>query len=392
MGPAGEPARGAAPAPVPRKRDKRLFLLVLSLCAGVLAVEGALRVVLFADWMRGKELANHLRREELYASPESADYWKLDVLFRRAKLMGQPHPGFDARTGWLSEEIDPTTLAHADEARLGMRRPVLLFGDSFAQCVDRAGACWQDLLEQSELAPRFGLLNYGVGGYGLDQAVLLSRLALERFRERDPVVVMAILVDDDLERCFLRLRGHPKPWFSQEGDALVAHPTGAADPLAFVRADPPAIRSYLWRGLLFGAGCVERETAQRWCETLEPLSEREALCRRMLVELRDDLVARGLSFFFLLFHGEGLAASPEPVGWQEPFLYRVFEEEHMPFVSSKRWLRQHASTAGVGFETFYYQDGAGLNHFNELGNRIAFEALRQGLLGSCEPHAYLGAR
>lgn len=159
-----------------------------------------------------------------------------------------------------------------------------------------------------------------------------------------------------------------------------------------MRADPPEIRSYFWRGLLFGAGCVERETAQRWCETPVPLPEREALCRRLLTEFRDELETRGISYFFLLFHGQGLAAAPVPSGWQEPFLYRVFEEERMPFVSSKRGLRAHAQADAVGFDAFYYQEGPGLNHFNELGNQVAFEALRQGLLGSFEPYTYLGER
>lgn len=88
---------------------------------------------------------------------------------------------------------------------------------------------------------------------------------------------MAILVDDDLDHCFLRLRGHPKPWFAGEGGALVAHPPAAETPLAFVDAEPPAIRSYLGRWLLFGLGRLSPDTAERRAGTVPPLAEREAL-------------------------------------------------------------------------------------------------------------------
>ena len=173
--------------PARRARGKwwrRALLAGLALIAALLTLEGVLRAVLFSESLRDSAPAEKLRRAPLFASPSSADFWKLHVLFRRPHFTSKRHRGFDARTGWLADEIDAATLAHADEPRLAGRRPVLFFGDSFAQCVDRAGDCWEELLEASDLAPRFALLTSGVGGYGLDQMLVLLRLVLPRFEGR----------------------------------------------------------------------------------------------------------------------------------------------------------------------------------------------------------------
>ena len=112
---------------------------------------------------------------------------------------------------------------------------MLLFGDSFCECATPPEECWQGLLERSPLGPRFALVNYGTGGYGLDQVLLLARRVLDRWRGRDPLVVVGILVDDDLDRDALALRNFPKPRFRladgvpQQGPAMTPLPALAVE-------------------------------------------------------------------------------------------------------------------------------------------------------------------
>lgn len=362
--------------------------LALALALGLAGLEAGLRVVLFADVFDGTALATRLRRPELYSHHLCPDYWVLKVRFARERQRPREHEALDPELGWRKKEIAAGTLAHTGEAGLAGRRPVLLFGDSFAQCVPRASACWEDLFERSEFASRYALLNYGVGGYGLDQVALLARGAVARFE--DPIVVIGILVDDDLDRIYLPLRELPKPWFALDGQGeLVLHPPEGHDAAAYARDHPPGIASYLGRALLFGSGWFDRRRALSWTSAADHEQEKRALAERLLLDLRDQLAARRIPFFFVLFHGRQGLESRGPYGWQEPFLYELFEREGLAFVSSKRWLRKHQREQGTAPDEFFFTQGRGLNHYDDLGIAVVFEALRQGLLGCYEPYAYL---
>ena len=386
----GAPPAAAGAAPRRRLRPRQVALrIALAIVVGVVLLEGSLRFLLFSDALAKTRVAARLRRPELYSAAECRDYWKLEVLFSTLPRRARPHRQLDERVGWRKRDLDPATLAHVDEAKLAGRRPVLLFGDSYAQCVSSVNACWQDLLERSELAESLALLNYGVGGYGLDQMLLLARAVLDRFEAADPIVVIALLVDDDLDRPWLPLRNNPKPWFSLADGELVLHPMEETDSVSWVHAHPPRIPSYLARLLLFGSGWLRSSTAIRFTPDRGHEAGKKALDERLLDSLTAELRERELRFFFLLLHGQGALVAPGPSGWQEPFLYDYFQMRGLPFVSSKRWLLSRARVTGAKLDSFYIADGPGKNHYNDEGNAVAFEALLQGLLGHFEPYEYL---
>ncbi len=370
---------------------KRLLLAGTSLVLTLLVLEGGLRFVLFSDFARARKLGWRWRDAGLYTPREAGrENWKLRVELGLEKTGRSP--AFDARFGWLSDAIEPTTLAHVDEARIGGRRPVLLFGDSYAECVAEAHPCWQELLEQSALGNELCLLNYGVSGYGLDQVRLLLEPVLERFAARNPLVVVGILVDDDLDRGYLPLRSFPKPYFTAEGSGLVLHPLEQESAAAYLQAHPVRIRSYLWRWFLFGSGLVSRRTAVRWTDEAEHVAQKCAVNRGLLEEIRSLLAARGLESFFVLFHARRALEASGPYAWQEPFLYRTFAELRLPFVSSKRVLRAHLARTGLAPEELYIRSGPGLNHYTGATNAVVFAALQAGIAGDFEPYAYLPAR
>jgi hypothetical protein len=372
------------------KRTKVGLVLAASMMLGLLTLEGGMRFVLFSETAREHRIGRGLRDAALYTPREAGrETWKLRALIEHHPA--RPAPAAHGRFGWLNTEIDPETLAHPDEALVGSRRPVLLFGDSYAQCLPESRIRWQDVMEEDSLAERYRLLNYGVIGYGLDQAHMLMGPVLERFRDRDPIVLVGILVDDDLDRSYLPLRTLPKPYFTLEGGELVLHPVEQSDPLSYLRAHPVRIRSYLWRWLLFGSGLVPPQTALAWTDEADHVAVKEALNRRILVEVQRALQRAGLSHFVVLFHAYRAFETPGPYGWQEPFLHRTLAELRMPFVSSKRFLRARAAE-GAEPEDLYLQSGPGRNHYTAEGIRVVFEALREGLEGRFEPYAHAEER
>lgn len=374
------------------KRARRLLFLAGGVLGALLLAEGALRFVLLSDLARSSGFGWQLRHPELYSSYQSGRLnWKLRALFDPGA--GRPSPAFDARVGWLRSAIDPATLAHEDEGSLAARTPVLLFGDSYAQCAEE-GSCWQRWLEASPLAARYRLLNYGVGGYGLDQILLLLRLVLEHFgaRQPAPVVVIGILVDDDLDRPYLGLRNYPKPTFAIEDGELVLHPLEQSDSLSYVSAHPLGVRSFLWRWLLFGTGLFSSETAIARTDEADHVAVKEALGRSLVREIERELVARDVPHFYLLFHAHDALVAPGPYGWQEPLLYRELEQLHASFVSSKRFLRAYLARPGTHEDDLFIRAGQGKNHYTAAANALVFEALREGLEGHFEPYEYLAER
>ena len=107
--------------------------------------------------------------------------------------------------GW-TDGFDPVTYQH-DVTVDGPA--VLLYGDSYAACVDDV-ECFETWIPE--------LLNYGVGGYGTDQILLLMEESLPLHPDAEVIVSLMPL---DLDRAALCLRIGEKPCFAVEGDTLV---------------------------------------------------------------------------------------------------------------------------------------------------------------------------
>ena len=374
----------------PQRRAWRLLRRAgLAAAVTLLGLELALRLLLFADVEALRRVGAPLRDESLYADHASGRaYWRLGARFHDRS---EPHPYYHPELGWLKEELDSRTLRHRDEAQLAGRRPVLLFGDSFGACVTRPEHCWEGTLERAELGERFAILNYAVGGYGLDQIYLLLARTLDLYRDADPVVIVGVLVDDDLDRCYLGVRNYPKPRFRLVADELVLVPPAARTAADYARDHPPGIASYLWRFALFGTDRVPPARAIAWTDEADHVNEKRVVAARVLEAIHDELATRELEFFFALFHGRRGVGSDGPYGWQEPLLYEFLRERAVRFVSSKRVLLAHAANTGRDPQSYFIAAGSGLNHYMASTNRIVFRALQYGLLGYSEPYEYLGA-
>jgi hypothetical protein len=288
----------------------------------------------------------------------------------------------DARLGWTRATVEPGTYRHAEEALLGGKRPLLIYGDSFAQCATDRHDAFEALLERSELGEHYAALNFGVGGYGVDQMYLLLDATLDRYAERDPLVAICILVDEDLDRTILSLRNFPKPRFTLEGDALVLHPPEQESAAEFVAAHPLGIQSYLWRFLLLGSGLVPERVSWLFLGEQEARTEKRALNAGLLRAMHERCVERGLDHFVVLFHGKNALYEMGPYSWSEPFLYETLRELGIPFVSSKRYLLEDAAATGRTFGDYFQPVGS---HYDAQGNAVVFRAFLAALRGAFEP-------
>jgi hypothetical protein len=112
-------------------------------------------------------------------------------------------------------------------ARLPAKRRIALIGDSFTFGLEvRFDDTWGHKLEQA-LGQEFQVLNFGVDGYGVDQAYLRYSRDVTSWQ---PEVVILSIIDDDLRRtmcvyAFLCFQGSelpfPKPRFGLNAGSLI---------------------------------------------------------------------------------------------------------------------------------------------------------------------------
>lgn len=364
----------------PRARRRRWWIAAFSaLVVAPLLGEVALRHMLFGSGPLAERGAP-LRKAALYADPRTeTDYWKLAWLFEaRGADPGPVQP--DPELGWMSRRILPGSYRHKAEAWLGGRRPVLMYGDSFTACLVPVEECWQGLLSASELTTQFALLNYGTWAHGLDQAYLTLQRSLPHYVELDPVVVFGVFVDDDLDRCVLRFRGAPKPWFRLAGaDGLeVDYPGPFPGNREYLARNPPSRGSYLWRFLQSSVGGVDHDPAT---EPAGSIAQKQELTRRILRGIRGELDAAGVEAFFVLFHGPNWFEHPGRVDWRESVLIESLAELSIPYVSSRLALARDSELTGRGVEDYYFLDGGRGGHLTAVGNAAVMPAILAGLRG-----------
>ena len=356
------------------RAGKILLRAGIAVAVGLVGLELALRLCLFREVEALRRLSIRLRQPGNYAVKGSPEYWTYSVRLTPPERL-RPIPGYDPLVGWTGSLVEPGTYAHAQENLVLDRRPVLLFGDSFAECATEPRDCWQGLLARSDRGRTHALLNYGVGGYGFDQTFLLMRAALERHGDANPLVILSLLVDDDLDRAVLPFRGWPKPRFGVEDGRLI-------EPEPVVEGVEAYLDQRTSAPLLWSLRFVTRRLGMHTPDEAARRAEIQELARALLQAAKAELEARQLEGFVLLFHGEPvLTPAGREATWQHDFLVETLRELDLPFVSSRRALLHEATTTGVSPEAFFIQSGKGRGHYTPRGNAAVFAAIEDGLEG-----------
>ena len=357
--------------------------LALAGLVALLVLEGLVRGILFHGWLAEVEACAPLRKPSSYATEWQDEYWLLRHLLDRAPQIDPER--IDRLLGWLPVGVQPGVYDHADRDQLEGRRPVLLFGDSYAAGMAPPRTLFQSLLDHSPLAAEHRLINYGCPGYGFDQAVLLMEQALDDWVELDPIVLVGILLDDDFDRSLLEIRSLPKPRFDL-----------SKDPLELERPEVQSVAEYTsqaarrpilwsWRLLVHG-GLLPRGVSARLRGDAAHRRDCIEVAQRLIQRAVDGLEARELAFGFVLFHAPATVTAPERLEWRETVAVAALERRGVPFALSRDHLTAHMAESGEPVERYFYSRGMQLNHLNRLGQRAVFEGIRRLVEGLSEAH------
>lgn len=312
------------------------------------------------------------RDPSLYGSQFSNDYWKLYYAFGGAhKPPQKPHP----LLGWIPVAMDRETYVHAEFNHIGHRRPVLLYGDSFAQCATPDGTCFQHFLNtDKEFSESYYFLNYGVGGYGFDQIFLLLKNSVHLYE--DPFVVVSLLTED-INRNLLSIRTGQKPYFEVLDDQLVLQGVPInPNPDTFFKEDPPEITSYLFR-LWF------RSQAPPWRLRIYLDNDSESkrrqraiqVCGKLILATIKELEERHIKYAFLIFN------EIEEVGreddWRLKFLRQLLTDRHTQFLLTKDIIRIDAEQTLRSAKDYYIE---GDRHPNIYQNELIAKHLKRMIM------------
>jgi hypothetical protein len=190
---------------------------------------------------------------------------RLDLLARNYPAVRHPLLGYAPRPDYASSDNHWRTAVSIDSE--GLRRNgnpappagaalVVAVGDSFTfgDQVDD-DATWPAWLERLLERP---VLNGGVFGYSLAQAVLRAELLLER-PGVDTLIVS--FVADDLVRCEFSKRYTSVPWFDFEGEGLVLRNSPVTEP-ALGADSGKAFKDFLGHSALVDV--ILASTLRRW--------------------------------------------------------------------------------------------------------------------------------
>ncbi len=340
-----------------------LTVSVLAVCLTLVGGELVFRALLF----HGPAFMKPLESPGLYAESDSSDtYWKLWVAFG-----GTPAVRNDPLLGYRKHGIRPNTYLHAQASEIGSRIPVLLYGDSFAQCTVPPEDCFEGILNNnSEFSAKYYLINYGVGGYGLDQIYLLYQKTIGLYH--NPVVVFSLL-DADIDRCVLTMNQGQKPYFVvNNGQLNLRGLPIETDQRKFFADRPPEITSYLGRLVMF-------RIFPDWNDANSPSdpqrSKKEELGKAILLTVSKDLNTRGLEHVFLVF--EGLHRAWKPLNWRIKFLADLFSKHNMPHIWARKSI-EHSTTV-EDYDHRKYIVSSADHHPNRLANSIVSERILEWL-------------
>lgn len=342
-----------------RKWFVNLTLLLISTLLGLFLAEMALRYMLFSS---GK-LFESLREPSAYAiylkdkneDFFNDDYWKLLDIFRNKVVIKHPQ----SLVGWAGY-FDTETLDHFDQKNINGRRPVLLYGDSFAYCSDIDSIrCYEDYLNSDpDFTANHYFLNYGVGGYGVDQICLLFKETVDKFD--NPFVIFSFLTSD-IDRSMLTFRDGQKPYFQiNNGELELKGVPITLSSKEYIRQNPPEIRSYLlnrFRNSILNPIKNRPEKSSAYIEEIKSLNE--LILARVFKRLNDS----GIDYVILIFHPE----NRDLTDWRIIFLLDLCEKYNVPYICDMNI--RNADSTFASYDPYRYaikNDGHPTSYMNEL--------------------------
>jgi len=305
----------------------KFFIFLISFLIVLVLLEFLFRFALFSKSPGFQKYRNPGLYTDYFSED---DYWKLYYKFDgKYKPPKNPHH----LLGWVGS-FSREDYSHNETNLLKGRRPILLYGDSYAQCSEGKVICFQYLLNNDNTLNKENyLLNYGVGGYGLDQIFILFNNTINMFKK--PFVVFSFMVLD-LDRSILSVRIGQKPFFIIDNNKSKLSETKIfKNPDDYYRNNPPQIKSYIYRKILYG-DLLPLKIKSFLKKEKYYIADKIAINKKIFYETLKVLSENNTDFVFLVFHAHWPGVSSlDKLDWRDDFLINYFKEHNLPYIWSR---------------------------------------------------------
>jgi len=337
----------------------KFSIILTSILVALVLFEFLFRLALFSKNPKFQKFRN----PGLYADYFSEDdYWKLYYIFDgKYKPPESPHH----KLGWVGN-FSREDYLHNDSSSLKGRRSILFYGDSYAQCSEGNVICFESFLSNDKYLNKvYYLLNYGVGGYGLDQIFLLFKNTIKKYEK--PFVVFSFMVLD-LDRSILTVRVGQKPLFIINNNELQLSETAIyKNPDDYYYNNPPQIKSYIYRKIVYG-NILPLRIKSILKNEKNYIADKVLINKKILDETSRILSENNTDFVFLVFHTHWPGVSSlDKLDWRDDFLINYFEEHNLPFIWSREIIDKDMGLTNKDYTKYIDPDnGHPTTYLNEL--------------------------
>jgi hypothetical protein len=329
---------------------QNILLLTVTLVIMCVAAEYVFRKIIFNSKGTFKELKDAGK----YANPLTDDYWKINNYFDTNFLPPEnPHPVL----GWKGY-FNPDNYQHTDAQPTDKRKKVLIYGDSFVMCVDTV-QCFQHILNNDAgFNKNYQLLNYGVGGYGVDQIYMLCSLTVSLY---DNAYIIFSIMPADMDRSILTFRIGQKPYYTLNENKLTLNGLPIAPSTKeWLKSNPISFNSYLYQRLKYST--LNKLHNQQ--EEDEPYRKQIlTLNSQIILEANQLLKKQNVPYVFLVFDNMYNTDGE----WRLDFLKKFLPENNIPFFVSSDLVKQDKTFSTYDFNNYIIKgNGHPTSHYNQL--------------------------
>lgn len=309
------------------------------------------------------------RRPPLYAAEWDSDYWKLLQQWKVLDLKDNAHP----LLGWVKWNVWQKNLFHKDLQQLNGRRPVLLYGDSYAQHLDTSQTMRNLFEKDTAFNNTYKFINYGTGGYGTDQ---IHTLFTHTFCKTEKPIVIFSFLTLDLERSILNFRDGLKPsvYVNTDGNLAFDKSMISQGTDRYLRKHPPEIKSYLWRKFLFSDVNFLPDFITHYC-TGETAARKKIidLNTKILQDVIEKLQAAQTDYIFLIFDAPADYNTDDKTNWRMQFIQDFFKQNNVKHLYARDMIpyQLNIKDSATFYKYFVVNDGHPTNlYYSYIINKI----------------------
>ncbi len=248
-------------------------------------------------------------------------------------------------------------------------KKILFYGNSFTAT---ASCSNNTITSKIEKKTNIDTLNYGVGGYSMDQTYLLFKTTYSQFNSSENIILIGLL-ESDIDRMMLKARMTPKPYYTVKNNNLQLHTEHIDEEniMSYFDAYKPRPKIYVLNLILGKLGI--RDVWNSYLDNKNKEKKKE-ITRLLLDEIAEIKEKDGLNIYMVLFYYFDPINPIDPGGWRRQFLISEFQKRNIDYIDLKECLTEYNKRENIPFKAMSRS-----GHFTSQTNDVLAGCIVSGI-------------